>query len=153
MKINANFAKTLSFSVLMENVQETPKINFVIDTEKIKVSFPCVVLEDSTVQVEIPPLSEYRNVFTEKEYPGYLEAIIGESYKIPWECTVEIIAPVQISVQSPEETSSPTKTRIKIQDIKETEQPKPPEDRILKDEEQPKKPEKKRNIFKEFITQ
>ncbi len=166
MKINSKFEKMLTFSLLMENVQDKPEINFVIDAGEIKMSFPCSILEDSTIQVQIPKLCEYRNILIKDKYPAYIEAIVGESYKKPWKTSVIIETPSTIIVQPKEIIQDPEGMTIKINDIQETKIIKgciEPDELVklskqTEDElETPlldaleKKSEPKRNIFKEFI--
>lgn len=94
IKLKSSKPKTLRFSIDVEGSQETPNINYVIESNSMGYMFPAKI-ENGKVEVTIP---ELKGLLESGEYSSKISVVLGENYYEPWSGKVLVESPVEIKI-------------------------------------------------------
>lgn len=125
MKIDPTKRTKKSFEFLLENADGEIDVQFIIKMKEMNLSFPCRINE-GILDLEIPVLQDFKNIFTDKIYESYIQVIIDGNYFKPWEGQLELIKPTKIEIKESKESKKDKKIKIKEKDTKESKDIKEP---------------------------
>lgn len=93
----------LSFKLNIEGSEDLPISRFILKlTEDFDLILHGKIVDKKYVKVNIPPLAQFKEIFSWETVKCFLEVVIDNSIFVPWESDAQIIRPLLVRAEEVE---------------------------------------------------